>query len=165
MRWMTSPLLLVVAACGPNADQRKAADEADVEAVEAAQNRLPLLQPMKPEPLMQEDIARVDATGPGCMVRLGEGLAPPVLVTVGSFGWLKLGGAIVKVASDSGSERGPADTWTRYTGKQATLRIEYAPGDIQASGLENSSHLVIITMRDAYDRVIYRGQGLQTCSN
>lgn len=68
----------------------KGCDEADVEAVKAAQNRLPPLQPAIPEPSLQEDFARVDASGPGCMVRLGEGMKPPVLITVGSFGWLKL---------------------------------------------------------------------------
>lgn len=165
MRWIASSLLLLLAACGQSAEERKAADEADVEAVKAAQNRLPPLEPTKPEPLMQEDIARVDASGPGCMVRLGEGMAPPIFVTVGSFGWLKLDGAIIKVAGDSGSERGPADTWTRYTGKYATLRLEYPGGDVVATEDETSSHAVIVTMRDPYDRVIYRGEGMQTCSN
>ena len=165
MRWMVSLLLLALAACGPSAEQRRAADEADVEAVKAAQNRLPPLEPVQPDPLMQEDIARIDASGPGCMVRLGEGRAPPIFVTVGSFGWLKLDGAMIKVAGDSGSERGPADTWTRYTGKQATLRLEYARGDVPPTGLEERSRVVIVTMRDPYDRVIYRGQGVQTCAN
>ncbi len=164
MRWIASVLLLMLAACGQNARERKAADEADVEAVKAAQNRLPPLQPARPEPLLQEDMARVDASGPGCMVRLGEGMAPPVLITVGSFGWLKLDGAIIKVAGDTGSERGPNDTWTRYTGKYATLRLEFLPVDGVATGTEIRSHPVILTMRDPHDRVIYRGQGLQTCS-
>lgn len=165
MRWIASTLLLALAACGQSAEERKAADEADVEAVKAAQNRLPPLEPARPEPLMQEDIARVDASGPGCMVRLGEGMTPPVLVTVGSFGWLKLDGAIIKVAGDSGSERGPNETWTRYTGKYATLRLEFPDGDLPATGLETRTHPVILTMRDPYDRVVYRGQGTQTCSN
>ena len=164
MRWMTSSLLLALTACGQSAEQRRAADEADIEAVKAAQNRLPPLQPMKPDPLMQEDIARIDASGPGCMVRLGEGLAPPVLVTVGSFGWVKLDGAIIKVAGDSGSEHGPVDTWTRFTGKQVTLRLEYPSGPVPQAGQESQSHPVTLTMRDPYDRVIYRGQGTQTCS-
>jgi hypothetical protein len=72
---------------------------------------------------------------------------------------------MIKVAGDSGSEHGPADTWTRYTGKQATLRLEYAGGGVPATGLEARSHAVIVTMRDPYDRVIYRGQGIQTCSD
>lgn len=164
MRWMVSVLLLALAACGQSAEQRRAADEADVEAVKAAQNRLPPLEPIQPEPLMQEDVARIDASGPGCMVRLGEGMAPPIFVTVGSFGWFKLDGEMIKVAGDSGSEHGPAQTWTRYTGKQATLRLEYAPGDVSPSGLDERSRTVIVTMRDPYDRVIYRGQGVQTCS-
>lgn len=164
MRWIVPSLLLALAACGQSAEQRKAADEADVEAVKAAQNRLPPLEPAQPEPLMQEDIARIDASGPGCMVRLGEGLAPPIFVTVGSFGWVKLDGEMIKVAGDTGSEHGPADTWTRYTGKQATLRLEYRSGDVSQAGLAERSNRVTVTMRDPYDRVIYRGQGVQTCS-
>ncbi len=165
MRWIVPFMLLALGACGQSAEQRRAADEADIEAVKAAQNRLPPLAPAQPEPLMQDDIARIDASGPGCMVRLGEGLSPPIFFTVGSFGWFKVDGAMIKVAGDSGSEHGPADTWTRYTGKQATLRLEYAGGGVPATGLEARSHAVIVTMRDPYDRVIYRGQGIQTCSD
>ena len=83
---------------------------------------------------------------------------------MGSFGWVKLDGAIIKVAGDSGSEHGPVDTWTRFTGKQVTLRLEYPSGPVPQAGQESQSHPLTLTMRDPYDRVIYRGQGTQTCS-
>lgn len=164
MRAVLLLLLPALAACGQSAEEKRAADEADVAAVEAAQKRMPPLAPMRPQMLLEEDIARIDAAGPGCVLRIGEGLSPPVLITVGSFGWLKLDDEIVKVAGDSGSERGPAQTWTRYSGKQATLRIGFNDGDIAPSGAPGEGHAVTLTMRDAYDRVVYRGQGMQTCS-
>lgn len=165
MRFLVPVAALALAACGQSAEERRAADDADVAAVKAVQNRLPPLAPIKPEVLMDEDISRIDASGPGCMLRIGEGLAPAVLVTVGSYGWIKLDGEVIKLAGDSGSERGPADTWTRYAGKKATLRIDSADGDIPATEAPGRSRAVTLTLRDAYDRVIYRGEGTQTCSD
>lgn len=165
MRRLAAVLLLLPAACGPSESERRAQDQAAVAAVKAAQNRLPPLVPLKPESLLDEDIARVDASGPGCLVRLGEGLAPPVLVTVGSFGWLKLDGAIVKLAGDSGSERGPVDTWTNFTGKIVTLRLGYPGGGAKAGDPAAASRAVTLTLRDPYGRVVYRGAGMQSCSS
>lgn len=71
---------------------------------------------------------------------------------------------MIKVAGDSGSEHGPADIWIRYTGNQASLRLEYASGDVPATGIGERSQTVIVTMRDPYDPVVYRGEGGQTCS-
>lgn len=157
-------LLPALAACGQSAEEKRAADDADVAAVKAAQKRMPPLAPIRPEVLLEEDVARIDAAGPGCILRMGEGLSPPVLITIGSFGWLKLDGEIVKVAGDSGSERGPAQTWTHYTGKQATLRIGFEDGEVQPTGASAEGRAASLTVRDSYDRVIYRGHGIQTCS-
>jgi hypothetical protein len=156
--------LFALVACGKSAEDRRAEDAADVAAVEAAQNRMPPLNPVKPEPMLDADIARIDATGPGCMLRAGQGLVPPVLVTVGSFGWLKIDGTMLKVAGDSGSDRAPSDTWTHYTGKQVTLRIEYPGASAAATSAEDSSRPATLTLRDAWDRVVYRGEGTQSCS-
>lgn len=158
-------LLPALAACGQSAEEKRAADDADVAAVEAAQKRMPPLEPVRPQVLLEGDIARIDAVGPGCILRIGEGLSPPVLITVGSFGWLKLEDEIVKMAGDSGSERGPAQTWTHYTGRQATLRIGFEDGEIQPTGAATEGRAAILTMRDSYGRVIYRGRGIQTCSD
>lgn len=164
MRAVTLLLLSALAACGQSAEEKRAADDADVAAVKDAQNRMPPLLPVKPEVLMDGDMARIDASGPGCIVLMGQGPAVPVLVTVGSFGWLKLDGTILKIAGDSGSDRGPADTWTHYTGKQTSVRIRFESGDSAPTSAPGEDHVVTLTMRDAYDRVIYRGQGMQTCS-
>ncbi len=165
MRTIVVVMLLALAACGEDPQAKRAADAADVAAVKAVQNRMPPLAPIQPEPLLAADVARIDATGPGCVVRLGEGLAPPVLVAVGSFGWVKLDGMMLKVAGDSGSDRGPSDTWTRYSSKEATLRVEYPGATAVPTGKAGASSPVTLTMRDAWDRVVYRGEGIQTCSS
>lgn len=154
---------LVVAACGPTEEERRADDAADVAAVNAAQNRLPPVVPVRPELLIGGDMERIDASGPGCTITIGDTLGPPVFVAVGSYGWIKLDGLMIKFAGDTGSERGPEKTWTRYTGRERTLRIEDADAMPLSTGEGAGDSDVVLTMRDAWDRVVYRGNGWRTC--
>ena len=119
-----SILGLALAACGPSAEQQRKSDDRDVAAVEAAQNRLPPTKAVALQFLAPADQARMDGAGGRCAY--GNGGAQqtdPVLVTMGSFGWIKVRGELTKLAADSGSEPGPVRTWTHYTGQEITLRV------------------------------------------
>lgn len=157
-------LLAALSACEKNAEQRKAEDAAAIAVVNAAQNRLPPLKMVTPEPLQEADLARIDASGPGCLFGNADGTAPPLLMMVGSFGWIKIEGEVIRLAGDSGSAATPARTWSHYSGKAFTLRIEPIDAAAAATGDPGRSYPANLVVRDAYDRVVYRVAGLQDCT-
>jgi hypothetical protein len=151
-------MLLALGACGENPERKRAADEADIAAVEAAQGRLPPLQALEPELLETEDLGRMDIGGAGCTIRLERDPARPLFVAAKALGWMKRDGELIKLAADTGSTQSPGLTWSRYTGRELTVRIE----SIQLSASPDMAP-VTVTIRDAYDRVIFRAAATRQC--
>ena len=155
---------MALAACGPNAEQQRKDDDKDVAAVEAAQHRLPPTEAVALQLLLPEDQARMDGVGGRCAFSNREAAqTDPVLVTMGSFGWIKVKGELIKLAADSGSEPGPVRTWTRYTGRENTLRILPAETRTAPSDSIRTRQLVRLVMRDAWDREVSAADLVQDC--
>lgn len=107
----------------------------------------------------------MDDVGSRCTLPVDpDGHAIPQLVTMGSYGWIKLDGELIRLAADTSSQPGYGKTWSRYTGKQLTLRIE--PTESRAAPVTaNGVHrLVRLTVRDAWQRVIYEKSVWQACA-
>ena len=159
-------LVLALTACGKSDEQRKEEDKRDVAAVEAAQNRLPPIEPVALESLLPEDRGRIDAVGGRCSYALAQPhRTDPLLVTVGSFGWIKIGGALTKLAADTGSDPGPARTWTQYTGLEISLRILPAGSSDAPAESAAMRRPVRVIVRDAWDRVLLTENLVQACTS
>jgi hypothetical protein len=165
MRKLTLIAVLLVAGCGKDPVQQRREDDQAVAAVNAAQNRLPPPKPFRPEPLTVEDLARMDDVGARCILPADPaGPAIPQLVTMGSYGWIKLDGELIRLVADTAGQPGNNRTWSRYTGKELTLRIE--PAEARAAPITaNGVHRrVRLTVRDAWQRVIFETTVWQACS-
>jgi hypothetical protein len=157
-------LALTLAACGQSAEQQRKDDDRDVAAVEAAQNRLPPTEAVALQFLLPADQARMDGVGGRCIYSNGEtSRTDPVLVTMGSFGWIKVKGELIKLAADSSSDPGPVRTWTRYTGRENTLRILPAESRVAPSDSARTRQQVRLVVRDAWDREVSAATLLQDC--
>lgn len=154
-------LLALLSACGQSKEGRARDDAAAIAAVKAAQNQLPPIRLIVPEALLPDDLGRIDASGGRCSLVLPSGAAP-VLVTMGSYGWIKLDSELIKLAADIGSDHGPVRTWSHYVGKQITLRVEPADTDT-APGSGPVRHRVKLVVRDAWDRIVFAADGAQAC--
>lgn len=162
-------LALALSACGQNAERKRQEDERAIAAVEAAQRQMPPLKTVTLQDLSADDRSRIDGEGGRCRYA-AAGAAPDVihLVTMGSYGWLRIdSGEMMQLAADTGSTPSPARTWSRYTGKQLTLRIEPArteglPPAAPDPGVEFTGP-VTITVRDAWDRIVASGAFTQDC--
>lgn len=160
---IAAPILLL-AACGqPSAEQQARRDAAAVAQVNAAQNQLPPLQPIRLEPLGPDDMARIDAQGVGCAFYPTGAAGAPVMVNDRSLAWVKRDAGIVKLASDPGSAQSPGGTWSRYVGREFTLRTEAESGPGAPAGEEGASWPAELTLRDPHDRVALRQRGRLVC--
>lgn len=169
---------LALAACGPSAEERAARDAADVAAVKAIENAPAPYKAVNVSALGREELGRIDLAGPHCLFRQsGQVLQDPALVFDRRMGWLKVDDALVKVASDSGSEKIRTAAYTHYIGKQVTLRIVPQPGatpatvpseGADASGAGSAdkdlSFPARLTVRDPYDRVVWEREGEVVCA-
>ncbi len=168
MRKLTLIAVFLLAACGKNPAEQLREDDQAVAAVNAAQNRLPPVQPFVPEFLSSEDMARMDGAGGRCSYHFPgpHGRSNFVLVTMGSFGWIKNDSELIKLAADTGSAGAPARTWTHYTGRNLTLRIDNPRPSMHAPPNSHAlvEDLVTLTVRDQYDRAIFREELAQDCT-
>ena len=166
MRTTLLILVLTLTACGKSDEQRKEEDKKDVAMVEAAQNRLPPIKPVALGSLLPEDRGRIDAVGGRCSFAFAvPDRSDLILVTMGSFGWIKLGGALTKLAADTGSDPGPARTWTHYTGLEISLRILPAGSSDAPAGSAAMRRPVRVIVRDALDRVLLTENLVQSCTS
>ena len=164
MRATLLMLVLALTGCGKSDEQREKEDARDVAMVKAVQNRLPPIELVVLQSLLPADRGRIDAVGGRCSYALAKPEATdPVAVTVGSFGWIKITDELLKLAADTGSEAGPAQTWTHYTGREISLR--FLPGE--ASGAQANSaamrRSIRMVVRDSWDRVILTENLVQAC--
>lgn len=165
MRKLTLIAVLLVGACGKDPVQQRREDDQAVAAVNAAQNRLPPLKPLRLQQLTSEDLGRMDDVGSRCTLPADPtGPAIPQIVTMGSYGWIKLDGELIRLAADTSSQPGYGKTWSRYTGKELTLRIEPAESPAAPATAKDVHRLVRLTVRDAWQRVIYETSAWQACT-
>jgi hypothetical protein len=137
--------------------------------VEAANDVMPPLKTVTPEPILLPDIERYDLYGQACNYAPGTSLGTRVVAREADA-FMKIKGEVVRLAADSGSRELPMRSRTLYSGKEYSLRleIEEAGGANDADAAEmvpagTTSYEGTVQLRDRFGRVIYEGTGLAQC--
>ena len=158
-------IMLVLAACGdePSPDEQAQSDARDVAMVEAANNVMPPLEQVTPEPILLPDIERFDLYGEACNYAPGTSLGTRV-VSREADAFVKIDGEIVRLAADPGSRELPMHTRTLYSGKEYALRLQIVEEDAGEPAPDGSTNYEgNVQLRDAYGRLVYEGTGLAQC--
>ena len=160
-------IVLVLAGCAdePSPDEQAQSDARDVAMVEAANNVMPPLEQVTPEPILLPDIERFDLYGEACNYAPGTSLGTRV-VSREADAFVKIEGDIHRLAADPGSRELPMRTRTLYSGKEYSLRLAIESegeggGEPEAAG--TADYEGTVTLRDRYGRVVYEGTGLAQC--
>ena len=169
-------LALLLAGCGDelSPEEQAAADERDVALVEAANSAAPPVQLVSPEPILLPDIERYDLLGATCSYAPGTSLGARVIAREADA-FMKIDGEIERFAADPGSRELPSHTRSVYNSKDYSLVLALgdAGGEPPAQGeaevtdnaaASRDNYEGSVTLRDAYDRVVYEGVGLAQCS-
>lgn len=139
-------------------------DERDIAQVEAAQKIKPPPQALHPQPITEADITANQLSGAGCaLIPSGTADDLPVLLSDRSRAVLKLDGRMLKLAADPGSTELPLDSRAHYVGKRFALQIEKASGEGTIVADELTRWSANITIRDAWDQIVYRTDGALEC--
>ncbi|WP_309623187.1 hypothetical protein [Novosphingobium sp.] len=154
--------LLSAAACGPSPEDKAREDAAAIAAVNAAQNRLPPIKALALEQFTPADFARMDDTGASCAF-YSETRA--IAMARPSYGWIKLDGELIRLVSDSGSQVGPLGTYSHYTGRALTMRIDPAGAAAEATNQTRLAMPAMISVHDQWDRVVFGLAGDLRCAS
>lgn len=151
-------VLFALAACGENLTPEEQAlrDERDIAMVERANNSMPPLKEVTPEPLLYPDIERNDLLGPACNYAPGTSLGTRVIAREADA-FMKVDGEVIRFAADPGARALPLRTRSLYTGREYSLRLQIADGG------EAGDYTGQVTLRDSHGRVVYEGEGPAQC--
>lgn len=151
----------LVASCGDQVtpEEQDLRDQQDVAQVEKANEIIPPLEEVTPEPLLYPDIERYDLTGPACNYAPGTSLGTRVIAREADA-FVKIGGEVERFAADSGARELPLRTRSLYTGKTHELRL-----DLKGDSAEGADFEGTVTLRDKHGRVVYTGTGLAQCKD
>ena len=142
--------------------EQKRKDAADVAAVEAIQKVAPPIKPINLQRITLEEITAKNLSGAGCSFSTTSPAEPLVLALVGRA-LIKVDDTVVMLISDNGGAKLEMGAWEHYLGKQYTLTLKRVPGDGIRAGEESVRYAGAVTVRDAWDRVIYSSQGILDC--
>jgi len=156
---------LLLAGCGEELtpEERAEADARAVAMVEAANDVMPPLDPVTPEPILLPDVERYDLYGQACNYAPGTSLGTRVVAREADA-FMKIDGEVVRLAADPGSRELPMRSRTLYSGKEYALRLQIADvdeGEAAPGGATNYEGSVQV--RDRHGRVVYEGTGLAQC--
>ena len=156
--------LIVLSGCDRSIspDEQKRKDAADVAAVEAIQKVAPPIKPINLQRITLEEINAKNLSGAGCSFSISSPAEPLVLALVGRA-LIKVDDSIVMLISDNGGTKLEMGAWEHYLGKQYTLTLKRVPGNGQPAGEESVRYAGELTVRDAWDRVVYSSQGVLDC--
>lgn len=144
-------LALLAPACGGVTPQEKAVDDARAVAhVEAVQTIKPPIQPLRPEPVSPA-VRRIFNLGEaGCEFRSDprQG-AQPVLVAGTIKAVMRIDREPAIFAADSGSPELESGVREKYVGRTHWAQLARAPASL--------------TIRDRFERIVYRAAGTLRC--
>ena len=161
-------LLIALSACKaePSPAEQERRDKRDIAQVEAAQKAKPPPQAITPEPISEADIVANDLYGAGCAFILPDAVdRMPILLSNSKRAVFKLNGRIVALASDPGGEQFPLGSWGHYLGARYALKIDKAAGAGVTIGEELTRWAASVTVRDAWDQIVYRRDGALECGS
>ena len=148
-----------LAACSgePSEEERRAA-VAEVEA-----NQTPPPVEIVPDPIRYPEIEKYDLFGGGCSFAAKGGGLAAVAIAMEDTGHFLLGGDLVTLAADKGSDELPYLAWRKYDGKAYSMMIDLNQDAGQQSGEETSDYPAMLTIRNARGQVVYRENGIAQC--
>lgn len=150
---------LLLAGCGEavTPEEQAERDERDIAMVERANDAMPPLREVVPEPLLYPDIERYDLYGDACSYAPGTSLGTRVFAREADA-FAKIDGEVERFAADPGSRELPMRTRSLYNGRNYALRVQLAGDDPDSGRFEGT-----IQIFDKYGRVVYEGTGLAEC--
>src|SRR5690606_38926177 len=167
-RWAATAALLLLAGGGESATPEEQAmeDARDIAQVHAANEVMPPLRLVSPEPILLPDIERYDLYGDACNYAPGTSFGTRVIAREADA-FMKIDGEVVRFASDPGSRELPMGSRTLYTSREYALRLtveeQEAPDDESDRTDSPTDFEGTVTLRDRFGRVVYEGVGLAQC--
>lgn len=155
----------LMAGCGDEMtpEEQKLADERDIALVEQANEAMPPLRQVIPEPILYPDIERYDLHGEACSYAPGTSLGTRVFAREADA-FMKIEGEMQRFAADSGSRELPQHTRSLYNGREYSLRLRIE-GEGEPAGGPRTNYEGTVTLFDRHGRVIYEGTGLAQCGS
>ncbi|APE28687.1 hypothetical protein [Aurantiacibacter gangjinensis] len=154
-------IALACAACGNDVppEQRAEDDRMLAEQVREANDTLPPLEEVVPEPIQYADMETNDLFGLACSYAPGTSMGARVIARE-TDAYMKIDGEMLRFAADPGSRELPANSRSFYNGREFTLRLEVA--EKEASD-DSPFYEGTVWLRDRFDRVVYTGTGAVDC--
>lgn len=159
------PLALAAAACGddgPSPREQALRDEADVEAVKAAQEPPPT--PVTPEKILYPDIEKYNLFGAGCNFA-PQGSMGAIALAQPAHGYMKIDGKLVPFAPDAGSGDLPLGTKGKYTAGAWSFMLDIGEGEGEQDGIETVNFPAKLVLRNDRDQVVYESTGVAQCGS
>ena len=156
------PLLLV--ACGgpePTPEELAAREEADIAAVEQAQDIPP--RPVDLQAIGYPDIEKHDLFGASCAFAPKGGGLGALVLAMEQAAFIKVDGRIERLAPDPGSPELPLGARGRYDGKVYSLILDIADGEGEQEGIETINFPARLIVRNERDQVVYEASGVAQC--
>jgi len=157
-RCLVAAAMLLLAGCERelSPEEQALADARDVAMVKAANDAMPPLEMVTPEPILLPDIERYDLYGEACNYAPGTSFGTRVVAREADA-FMKIDGEVHRFAADPGSRELPMRTRSLYNGKEYSVRLSIEEQD-DTTDYEGS-----VTLRDRFGRVVYEGVGLAQC--
>ncbi|USA40553.1 hypothetical protein [Pelagerythrobacter marinus] len=175
------PLMLPFAliACGepaPTAEEKRAAEDRAIAAVEAAQDVPP--DPVELEAITYPDIEQHRLSGAGCAflregeegregagegAAAGEGEADLLALAMERGAFVKIDGRIHRLAPDAGSPQLPVMARARYDGREYAMLLDLAEREGARSGMETTDYPARLELRNGRGQVVYGASGIAQC--
>jgi hypothetical protein len=146
---------------GPPSEEQKRRDAADVAAVEALQKVAPPIKLLQLQTITAEEIEAKNLGGEGCS--FGSDSAHPIALALVGRAMIKFDDQIELLLSDSGGTKLAAGAWEHYVGKEYTLTVKRVGGKATAAVAASTEFPGELTVRDAWDRIVFTGQGTLNC--
>lgn len=156
MRLMILPLFGLLAACGDGPDASRADKVAEIERANQGN-----AVPVSPEPILYPDIERHQLTDPACAFAPDGGGMAPIALLMADRAVMKVAHEIVEFAPDNGVQKGPELAWTKYDGREWSLR--FGLGQEEAGAASGKRYEATLELRDGKDRTVYRAGGYAQC--
>lgn len=156
MRAMILALAGLLAACGGASEKSGKDKVAEIERANQGE-----AVPVTPEPILYPDIERHQLTDPACAFAPDGGGMAPVALLMADRAVMKVSGEIVAFAPDNGVQKGPEIAWTKYDGRQWSLR--FGLGQEEAGAPAGKRYEATLELRDGADRTVYRAGGYAQC--
>ena len=156
MRIALGLALLALAGCGEGTQETPAEKVAEIKRANEG-----VAVPVTPEPIMYPDIEANGLTDPACAFAPDGGGMAPILLAMDAKAVMKIGGEIAEFAPDNGVQKGPELAWTKYDGREYSIR--FGLGQEEVGAVSGKRYESTLELRDGKDRPVYRASGYAQC--